>query len=172
MICTQFSGHWIKIESLRIHHGCFSEFIAIQLFNATATTLNCISQICCLNVVLISWLAIEGRHPFCFRLDSAVIVIVNILGNRRGEGLKGGIILFKSIEHLIFQSTKEGFHNAVVVTVALSGHAYHGCILRAAAQWNCWFEMGCHWLWEQENQHSAYGCDRKGQRNGNGNRTR
>uniref|UniRef100_UPI0040285472 hypothetical protein n=3 Tax=Gemmiger formicilis TaxID=745368 RepID=UPI0040285472 len=28
--------------------------IAIQLFNATATTLNCISQICCLNVALIS----------------------------------------------------------------------------------------------------------------------
>ena len=43
-ICTQFSGHWIKIESLRIHHGYFSEFIAIQLFNATATTLNCISH--------------------------------------------------------------------------------------------------------------------------------
>jgi hypothetical protein len=30
-----------------------SEFIAIQLFNATATTLNCISQLCCLNVALI-----------------------------------------------------------------------------------------------------------------------
>ena len=28
-ICTQFSGHWIKIESLRIHHGCFSEFNAV-----------------------------------------------------------------------------------------------------------------------------------------------
>ena len=28
--------------------------IAIQLFNATATALNCISQICCLNVALIS----------------------------------------------------------------------------------------------------------------------
>ena len=42
-------------------------------------------------------LNLEGRHPFCFRLDSAVIVIVNILGNRLGEGLKGGIILFKSI---------------------------------------------------------------------------
>ena len=42
-------------------------------------------------------LNLEGRHPFCFRLDSAVIVIVNILGNRLGEVLKGGIILFKSI---------------------------------------------------------------------------
>ena len=30
------------------------DLIAIQLFNATATTLNCISQICCLNVALIS----------------------------------------------------------------------------------------------------------------------
>ena len=29
------------------------DLIAIQLFNATATTLNCISQICCLNVALI-----------------------------------------------------------------------------------------------------------------------
>ena len=36
-------------------------------------------------------LNLEGRHPFCFRLDSAVIVIVNILGNRLGEGLKGGM---------------------------------------------------------------------------------
>ena len=79
-------------------------------------------------------LNLEGRHPFCFRLDSAVIVIVNMLGNRLGEGLKGGIILFKSIEHFIFQSAEEGFHNAVVVTVALSGHAYHGCIPRSAAQ--------------------------------------
>ena len=42
-------------------------------------------------------LNLEGRHPFCFRLDSAVIIIVNILGNRLGEGLKGGTILFKSI---------------------------------------------------------------------------
>ena len=32
----------------------YTQFIAIQLFNATATTLNCISQICCLNVALIS----------------------------------------------------------------------------------------------------------------------
>ena len=37
------------------------DIIAIQLFNATATTLNCISQICCLNVALISWLAIKAQ---------------------------------------------------------------------------------------------------------------
>ena len=35
--------------------------IAIQLFNATATALNCISQICCFHVALISCLAIIGR---------------------------------------------------------------------------------------------------------------
>ena len=33
--------------------------IAIQFFNAPATALNCISQICCLNVALISCLAIK-----------------------------------------------------------------------------------------------------------------
>ena len=73
-------------------------------------------------------LNLEGKHPFCFRLDPAVIVIVNILGNRLGEGLKGGLILFKSIEHFIFQSTEEGFHNAVVVTVALSGHGLNDSV--------------------------------------------
>ena len=73
-------------------------------------------------------LNLEGRHPFCFRLDSAVTVIANILGNRLGEGLKGGIILFKSIEHFIFQSAEEGFHNAVVVTVALSEHGLNDSV--------------------------------------------
>ena len=34
--------------------------IAIQLFNATATALNCISQICCFHVALISCLAIKA----------------------------------------------------------------------------------------------------------------
>ena len=65
----------------------------------------------------------------CFRLDSAVIVIVNILSNRLGEGFKGGIILLNSIEHFIFQSAKAGFHNAVVVTVALSGHGLNDSVL-------------------------------------------
>ena len=49
LICTQFSGHRVKIESLGFYHGCFPE--------------------------------LRGRHPFCFSLDSAVIIIVNILGN-------------------------------------------------------------------------------------------
>ena len=34
-------------------------FIAIQLFNATATALNCISQICCFHVALFPCLAIK-----------------------------------------------------------------------------------------------------------------
>ena len=62
-------------------------------------------------------------------MDPAVIVIVNILGNRLGEGFKGGIILLKSIEHFIFQPAKEGLHNAVVVTVALSGHRLNDSVL-------------------------------------------
>ena len=36
-------------------------------------------------------LNLEGRHPFCFRLDFAVTVVADILGNRLGEGLKGGM---------------------------------------------------------------------------------
>ena len=42
--------------------------------------------------------------------------------------MKGGIILLKSIEHFIVQSAEEGFHNAVVVTVALSGHGLNDSV--------------------------------------------
>ena len=63
--CTQFSGHWIKIEKLRIHHGCFSEF--------------------------------RGEASILFLLGSCCYCNSNILGNRLGEGLKGGMILFKSM---------------------------------------------------------------------------
>ena len=52
--------------------GCFvfvRRRIAIQLFNAAATTLNCISQICCLNVALISCLAIKIFAKPRFRVD-------------------------------------------------------------------------------------------------------
>ena len=45
--------------SLCIHWKTYI-FIAIQLFNATATALNCISQICCLTVARISCLAIKA----------------------------------------------------------------------------------------------------------------
>ena len=43
--------------------------IAIQLFNATATALNCISQICCLNVALISCLAIKAQTAILFDIQ-------------------------------------------------------------------------------------------------------
>ena len=62
-------------------------------------------------------------------MDSAVIVIVNILSNRLREGFKGGIVPLKSIEHFIFQSAEEGLHNAVVVAVALSGHRLNNSML-------------------------------------------
>ena len=64
-------GYWVLHPSFcgsPWEEGCFfavkkqwNEFlsIAIQFFNATATMLNCISPICCLNVALISWLAIK-----------------------------------------------------------------------------------------------------------------
>ena len=62
-------------------------------------------------------LNLEGGIHFVFSMNSAVIVIVNILGNRLGEGFKGVIILLKSIEHFIFQPAEEGFHHAIVIAV-------------------------------------------------------
>ena len=57
-------------------------------------------------------LNLEGRHPFCFCLDSAVIVIVNILGNRLGEGLKWDSIDFEnkkiSIQHTVVTEKVNG----------------------------------------------------------------
>ena len=60
-------------------------------------------------------------------MDSAVIVIVNILGNHLGEGFKGGIILLKSIEHFIFQPAKEGLYIAGGETIVhLTGKGLGG----------------------------------------------
>ena len=69
-----------------------------------------------------------GRHPFCFRLDPAVIVIVDIISNSFGECFKGRIIFLKTIEHFIFQSTKEGLHNTVVIAVTFSGHGLNDSV--------------------------------------------
>ena len=46
----------------RVNHKRCLCIIAIQLFNATATALNCISQICCFHVALISCLAIKTNE--------------------------------------------------------------------------------------------------------------
>ncbi len=83
MICTRFSEHWTKIESLGFHHGCLPE--------------------------------LGGRHPFCFRSDSAVIVIVDILIDSFGKRFEGRILLLKSIEHFVFQPAEESIHNTVVI---------------------------------------------------------
>ena len=64
-----------------------------------------------------AYLNLEGGIHFVFSLNSAVIVIVNILDNRLGEGFKEVIILLKSIEHFIFQPAEEGFHHAIVIAV-------------------------------------------------------
>ena len=53
----------------------------------------------------------RGRHPFCFSLDSAVIVIANILGNRLREGFKGGIV---------YQAAKAGTNHHHSVSPRLS----------------------------------------------------
>ena len=62
-------------------------------------------------------------------MDSAVIVIVDIISNGFGESFKGRIIFLKTIEHFIFQSAEEGLHNAVVIAVAFSGHGLNDSML-------------------------------------------
>ena len=38
------------------------------------------------------------------------------------------MIFLKTIEHLIFQSTKEGLHNTVVIAVTFSGHGLNDSV--------------------------------------------
>ena len=71
--------------------------IAIQLFNATATALNCISQICCFHVALISCLAIneeryrkmEQRHD----VSACLLVLIqpHLVGDHGDELAVGGL---------------------------------------------------------------------------------
>ena len=62
-------------------------------------------------------------------MDSAIIVIVDIICNGLGESFKRRIVLLKTIEHFILQPAKEGLHNAVVIAVTLSGHGLNDSML-------------------------------------------
>ena len=71
--------------------------IAIQLFNATATALNCISQICCFHVALISCLAIneERYRKMEQRCDVSACLLVliqpHLIGDHGDELTVGGL---------------------------------------------------------------------------------
>ena len=71
--------------------------IAIQLFNATATALNCISQICCFHVALISCLAIneERYRKMEQRRDVSACLLVliqpHLVGDHGDELAVGGL---------------------------------------------------------------------------------
>ena len=73
-------------------------------------------------------LNLEGGIHFVFAWILLFIVIIDVIGNGFGEGFKGRIIFLKLIEHFIFQPTKEGFHNAVVIAVAFSEHELNDSI--------------------------------------------
>ena len=66
-------------------------FIAIQLFNATATALNCISQICCFQVALISCLAIKKCRCAALNCTAAFFIIrcSDVLGQELLHSLDG-----------------------------------------------------------------------------------
>ena len=71
--------------------------IAIQLFNATATALNCISQICCFHVALISCLTIneERYRKMEQRCDVSACLLVliqpHLIGDHGDELTVGGL---------------------------------------------------------------------------------
>ena len=62
-------------------------------------------------------------------MDSSIVVVINILCNCFLKGFKGRIILLKAIEHFVFQSTKERFHDAIIIAVALSRHGLNDAML-------------------------------------------
>jgi hypothetical protein len=81
--------------------GCFVSVrrrIAIQLFNAAATTLNCISQICCLNVALISCLAIKIFAKPRFRVDPIFLRRYNKKGYSQRSARRGCCGIYENWE--------------------------------------------------------------------------
>ena len=60
---------------------------------------------------------VGGIH-FVF-LDSFVVVVIYVAVNSLGKCFKRGILFFMPVEHLVFHPSKEGLHDAIVVTVAL-----------------------------------------------------
>lgn len=62
------------------------------------------------------------RHPFCFCLNPFVIIIINIFIYSNCKFFKGYIVFFESIIHFCFYSSKECFHDAVIVTIPFSRH--------------------------------------------------
>lgn len=61
-------------------------------------------------------------HPFCFALDPAVVVIIDVLGNGFLKLVECLEFRFVAIEHLVLHHPEERFHYAVVDAVPLSGH--------------------------------------------------
>ena len=58
------------------------------------------------------------RHPFCFLLDSFVVVVIYVAVNSLGKCFKRGILFFMPVD-ISFSSVQRGLHDAIVVTVAL-----------------------------------------------------
>lgn len=47
------------------------------------------------------------RHPFCFLLDSFVVVVIYVAVNSLGKCFKRGILFFMPVEHLVFIRPKK-----------------------------------------------------------------
>ena len=63
-----------------------------------------------------------GWHPFCFCLNSFVVVGIYIFINRFCEFFKSRVFLLIAAIYLIFQSSEERFHNTVIIAITFSRH--------------------------------------------------
>ena len=68
--------------------------IAIQLFNATATALNCISQICCFHVALISCFAIKTNEARSGNAPGLAVLLFVVMTDEKSHFFSVSIILF------------------------------------------------------------------------------
>ncbi len=69
------------------------------------------------------------RHPFCFCLNSFIIVVIYIFFNRFWEFFKRWIVFLITIIHFIFESCKKCLHNTIIIAVAFSGHGLDNAVL-------------------------------------------
>ena len=63
---------------------------------------------------------LEASIFFC--LNPFVIIIINIFIYSNCKFFKGCIVFFESIIHFCFYSSKECFHDAIIVTIPFSRH--------------------------------------------------
>ena len=61
-------------------------------------------------------------HPFCFSLNSFVVVIIYVFLYSCSKAIERRIVFFTAVKHFIFEPSKERLHNAVIVAITFPRH--------------------------------------------------